>query len=136
MFSPRLAMNFTTVHVPTVSYLVAVRKRSTRLSGRIYNSLLYSLSKVKHVAPRINTTRMCNRKQVTEVVFEVFTEVIMKNSISWDKKPCSPLKYNRRFREHVASILNQVASRLYSGNALHVTVVLSSSLGWNSGHLE
>jgi hypothetical protein len=29
--------------------------------------------------------------------FEVLTAVFMKNSISWDKTPCMPLKVNRRF---------------------------------------
>jgi hypothetical protein len=33
----------------------------------------------------------------TFVGFEVLTPVVMKSSIFWDIKPCSPLKVNRRF---------------------------------------
>jgi hypothetical protein len=51
--------------------------------------------------------------------FEVFTAVVMKSIIFWDMAPCSPLSFNRRFGEHIASIVrveeiastNQRASR-------------------------
>jgi hypothetical protein len=38
------------------------------------------------------------------VVFEVLTAVVMKSTILWDITPCSPLKVNGRFGEHIASI--------------------------------
>jgi hypothetical protein len=36
------------------------------------------------------------------VRYAVLTSVVMKCSIFWDIMPCSPLKVNRRFEEHVA----------------------------------
>jgi hypothetical protein len=38
------------------------------------------------------------------VGFEVLTAVVMKCIVLWDITPCSPLKVNRRYREHIASI--------------------------------
>jgi hypothetical protein len=36
------------------------------------------------------------------VGFEVLTAVVMKSTIFWDIMPCSPLKVNRHFGEHIA----------------------------------
>jgi hypothetical protein len=56
--------------------------------------------------------------------FEVLTAVVMKSSIFWDIKPCSPLKFNRRFggtyRLHlqgqkISRARNQRESRLQNG---------------------
>jgi hypothetical protein len=52
-------------------------------------------------------------KRTKVVGFEVLTAVVMKSSIFWDVSPCSPLKVNRRFGEHVASIF-----RVSSGSCL------------------
>jgi hypothetical protein len=40
----------------------------------------------------VNTVTKCAES-------EVLTAVVMKRSILWDIKPCSPLKVNRRFAE-------------------------------------
>jgi hypothetical protein len=60
------------------------------------------------------------------VGFEVFTLVVIKDIIFWDKTPCSPLSFNRRFggtyRLHLQGRINrfskpasnQVASRMLS----------------------
>jgi hypothetical protein len=47
-----------------------------------------------------NWGRSTERKKMCILVsvgFEVLTAMVMKNSISWDTKPCSPLKVNRSF---------------------------------------
>jgi hypothetical protein len=42
---------------------------------------------------------------VAYVGFEVLTAVVMNSSVFWDIMPCSPLKVNRRFGEHITYIL-------------------------------
>jgi hypothetical protein len=39
-----------------------------------------------------------------DVGFEVVTAVVMKSTVFWDIMACSPLKVNRRFGGHIASI--------------------------------
>jgi hypothetical protein len=38
------------------------------------------------------------------VRFEVLTVVAMKSCVLWNITPCSPVKVNRRFGGHIASI--------------------------------
>jgi hypothetical protein len=47
--------------------------------------------------------RVCDIR-LNIVGFEVLTAVAMKISILWDITPCSPLKVNRSFGEHGASM--------------------------------
>jgi hypothetical protein len=42
-----------------------------------------------------------SKLKVNDVGSEVLTGVVMKSSVLWDTMPCSPLKINRHFGEHV-----------------------------------
>jgi hypothetical protein len=55
------------------------------------------------------TAAKVNMRSMNSVIFkagfEVLIAVVMKSSIFCDITPCSPIKVNRRFGEHIASII-------------------------------
>jgi uncharacterized protein YjiK len=71
------------------------------------------------------------------VGFEVLTAVVMKSTIFWDIKPCSPLKVNRffggKYRLHLQG--RRISEARYQHEAGSATCsVLVSSLTFNGLH--
>jgi hypothetical protein len=53
---------------------------------------------LKHGEDKNDTVSHAFTIHLNYLGFEVFTQVVMKNTVFWDIMPCSPLKVNRRFR--------------------------------------
>jgi hypothetical protein len=70
-----------------------------RREVRIECEILYS-----HCLGRRPCIQGVSKISIQPLLLFVTNHILKKSSIFWDETPCSPLKVNRRFREHVASI--------------------------------